>query len=166
MFDKSCPTLWDLVDCSTPGFPVLHYLLEFAQTHVHWVGDAIQQSHPLLSPSPPAFSLSQPFPMSQLFVHQGGQTIGASASASVLPMNNQGWIPLGLTSWISLLSKGLSGVFSSTTIEKHQFFWCSALFMVQLSCPYLKKKKKNKTQQAFQEWLSSPNQSSLLCVKV
>ena len=137
MFDKSCPTLWDPMDCSTPGFPVLHYLPEFAQTHVHWVGDVIQQSHPLLSPSPPAFSLSQPFPMSQLFVHQGGQTIGASASASVLPMNNQGWIPLGLTSWISLLSKGLSRVFSSTTIEKHQFFWCSALFMVQLSHPYM-----------------------------
>ena len=54
-----CPTLCIPVDCSTPGFPVIHCLLEFAQTHVHWVGDAIQPSHPLSSPSPPAFNLSQ-----------------------------------------------------------------------------------------------------------
>ena len=54
-----CPTLCDCMDCSTPGFPVHHQLLEFAQTHVHWVGDAIQLSHPLLSPSPPTFNLFQ-----------------------------------------------------------------------------------------------------------
>ena len=56
---QSCPTLWDFMDCSTPGFPVHHQLLEIAQTHVCWVGDAIQPSHPLSSPSPPAFNLSQ-----------------------------------------------------------------------------------------------------------
>ena len=56
---QSCPILCDLMDCSTPGFPVYHQLLELAQTHVHWVGDAIQPSHPLSSPSPPAFNLSQ-----------------------------------------------------------------------------------------------------------
>ena len=56
---KSCPTLCDSMDCSIPGFPVLHCVLEFAQTHVHQVGDAIQPSHPLSTPSPPAFSLSQ-----------------------------------------------------------------------------------------------------------
>ena len=56
---QSCPTLCDPMDCSTPGLPVHHQLLEFTQTHVHWVGDAIQPSHPLLSPSPPAFNLSQ-----------------------------------------------------------------------------------------------------------
>ena len=56
---KSCLTLCDPTDCSTPGFPVLHYQPEFAQTHVHWVDDAIQPSHPLLPPSPPAFNLSQ-----------------------------------------------------------------------------------------------------------
>ena len=55
----SCVQLCDPMDCSTPGFPVHHHLLEFTQTHVHWVGDAIQPSHPLLSPSPPAFSLAQ-----------------------------------------------------------------------------------------------------------
>ena len=56
----SCPTLCDPMDCSTPGFPVHHQLPELAQTHVHWVSDAIQPSHPLSSPSPPAFNLSQP----------------------------------------------------------------------------------------------------------
>ena len=56
---QSCPTLCDPMDCSTPGLPVHHQLPEFTQTHVHWVGDAIQPSHPLLSPSPPAFNLSQ-----------------------------------------------------------------------------------------------------------
>ena len=61
------------------------------------------------------------FPMSQLF-SSGGQSIGASASASVLPMNIQDWCPLGWTGWISLQSKGLSGVFSNTTVQKHQFF--------------------------------------------
>ena len=58
-FTQSCPTLCDLMDCSMPGFPVPHQLLELTQTHVHWVGDAIQPSHPLSSPSPPAFNLSQ-----------------------------------------------------------------------------------------------------------
>ena len=56
---QSCPTLCDPMDCSRPGFPVYHHLPEFTQTHVHRVGDAIQPSHPLSSPSPPAFSLSQ-----------------------------------------------------------------------------------------------------------
>ena len=68
-----------------------------------------------------SFPASGSFPMSQLFV-SGGQSVGASASASVLPMNIQGWFPLGLTALISLLSKGLSRVFSVTTIQKHQFF--------------------------------------------
>ena len=58
-FSRSCPTLCDPMDCSTPGFPVHHHLPEFIQTHVHWVSDAIQPSHPLSSPSPPAFSLFQ-----------------------------------------------------------------------------------------------------------
>ena len=68
-----------------------------------------------------SFPASGSFPVSQLFA-SGGQTIGVSASASVLPMNIQDWFPLGLTGWISLQSKGLSTVFSSTTIWKHQFF--------------------------------------------
>ena len=79
-------------NCSTPGLPVRHHLPEFTQTHVHRVGDAIQPSHPLSSPSPPAFNLSQHqslnFQMSQFFT-SGGQSIGVSASASVLPKNIQ-----------------------------------------------------------------------------
>ena len=89
-----------------------------------WVGDAIQPSHPLSSPSPPAlksFPASGSFQMSQLFIW-GGQSIGVSASTSVLPMNTQDWSPLGWTGWIPLRSKGLSGVFSNTTVQKHQFF--------------------------------------------
>ena len=68
-----------------------------------------------------SFPASGSFPMSQLFA-SGGQSIGVSASASILPMNIQDWFPLGLTSWLSLLSKGLSRVFPSTTVQKHQFF--------------------------------------------
>ena len=77
-----CPALWEPMDCNTPGFPILHYLPELAQTRVHWVNDAIQSSHPLSSPCPPALNLSQHqslFPMSWLFT-AGGQSLVASAS--------------------------------------------------------------------------------------
>ena len=120
---QSCLTLYDPIDCSTPGFPVLHCLLEIAQIHVHWVKDAIQPSHPC----PPFSSCLQPFsaagsfPVSWLFT-SGDQIIGASASASVLPMNIQGWFSLGFTGLISFLAKGLSEVFSYTPVRKHQFF--------------------------------------------
>ena len=99
-------------------------LLESSQTHFHWVGDVIQPSYPLSSPSLPALNLSQHQSLFQwvwLFV-SGGQSIGASASAPVLLMNIQGWFPLGLTSVISLLSKGLSRVFSNTTIQKNGLY--------------------------------------------
>ena len=121
----SCVWLCDPMECSMPGLPVHHQLPEFTQTHVHWVSDAIQPSHPLLSPSPLAFNLSQhqagSFQMSQLFASDG-QSIGVSASTSVLPMNTQDLSPLGWTGWISLLYKGLSGVFSNTTVQKCEFF--------------------------------------------
>ena len=120
---QSCLTLSDPMDCNTPGFPVHRQLPKLAQTHIHWVSDAIQSSS-LSSPSPPAFYLalaSGSFPISWLFV-SGGQSTGTSASASVLVMNIQGWFPLGLTGLISLQSKGLSGVFSNTAVQKHQFF--------------------------------------------
>ena len=121
---RLCLTLCDSMNRSAPGLPVHHQLPEFTQTHVHRVNDAIQPSHPLLSLSPPALNLSQHqgfFQMSQLF-SSGGQSIGVSASTSVLLMNTQDWSALGWTGWISLQSKGLSRVFSSTTIQKHQFF--------------------------------------------
>ena len=124
---KLCLTLCHPMDYSTPGSSVLHYLPEFAQVLVHWVGDAIQPSHPLSSPSPPTFNLSQhqeSFPMSLLFA-SGGQIIGASASASVLPMNIQGWFPLVLTGLISLLSKGLLQYHSSkASILPYLLEWC------------------------------------------
>ena len=120
-FSQLCPTLQSM-DCSTPCFPVHHQLLELAQTHVHWVCDAIKPSHPLSCPSPPSFNPSQhPFPGSQVCA-SGGQSIGASTSASVLPMNIQDWFPLGRTGWISLQSKGLSRVFTKMAVQKHQFF--------------------------------------------
>ena len=120
---QSCPTLCNPMNHSTPSLPVHHQLPEFTQTHVHRVGDAIQPPHPLSSLSPPAPNPSQhqSFPMSQLFAW-GGQTTGVSASASVPPMNTQDWSPLGCTGWISLQSKGVSRVFSNTTVQKHQFF--------------------------------------------
>ena len=116
------PTLCNTMDCSTPGFPVHQHRPELAQTPVHRVGDAIQPSHLLLSHSPSVFFPSiRVFPMSQFFA-SGGQTVGASASASVLPVNIKEWFALRLTGLISLQSKGLSRVFSNTTVQKHQFF--------------------------------------------
>ena len=92
---------------STPGLPVLHQLPELTQIHVHRVGDAIQPSHPLSSPSPPAPNPSQHQGLMSQFFTSGGQSIGVSVSASLLPMNTQDCSPLGWTGWISLLSKGL-----------------------------------------------------------
>ena len=108
---------------SLSGLPVHHQLPEFTQTHVHQVSDAIQPFHPLSSPSPPApiLQASESFPMSQLFAW-GGQSTGVSDLASFLPKNTQDWPPLEWTGWISLLSKGLSRVFFSSTIQRHQFF--------------------------------------------
>jgi len=111
---QSYLTLCDSMDCSILGFLVLHHLPELL-THVHWVGDAIQPSHPLsrpLSSCPQSFPAPGSFLMSWLFA-SGGQSIGASASASVLLMNIQDWFPLGLTGLISLQSKGVSRVFSN-----------------------------------------------------
>ena len=129
--DQSCPTLCDPTDCSMPCFPAHHQLPELAQTHVHWVGDAIQPSHPLSSPSPPVFDLSQ---------HQGlFQSVSSLYQVvkvlelqlqhqSFQWMNIQDWFPLGWIGWISLQSKGLSRVFSITTVWKHQFFSISLLY--------------------------------------
>ena len=118
------PTLWDPMDCGKPCFLIHQQHPELAQTHAHCVNDAIQPVHPPLSPSPLApqsFPASGSFPMSQLWA-SGGQSNGVSASASVLPMNIQNWFPLGFTGLISLLSKLFSRVFSSTTVQKCQFF--------------------------------------------
>ena len=120
---QSCPTLCSPISGSTPGLPVHYQPPEFTQTQVQRVSDAIQPSHPGSSPSPPAPNPSQhqSFPMSQLFTW-GGQSTGVSALASFLPKKSQGSSPSEWTGWISLQSKGLSRVFSNTTVQKHQFF--------------------------------------------
>ena len=128
----SCSVVSDSLqpmDCSMPGLPVNHQLLEFTQTLVHWVSDAIQPSHPLASPSLPTFDLAQHQGLFQWISssHQVAKVLSL-AWALVLPMNNQDWFPLGWTGWISFQSKGLSRVFSSTTVQKHQFFALSFLY--------------------------------------
>ena len=118
---KSLSRVWLIV---TPWTAACQASLAITQSHVHSIGDANQPSHPLLFPSLPAFNLSQHqgfFPMSQFFT-SGDQSIGVSASTSLLPMNIQEWSPLGWTGWISLQTKGLSRVFSNTTVQRHQFF--------------------------------------------
>ena len=126
---KLCLILCNPMDWGMPGFPVLHYLPEYAQIHVHWVGDAIQPSQPLPLSSLFAFNLSQ---LQDLFVSQfftsGDQSTGVSASASVLPMNIQDWFPRVLTGLISLMSTVLSRAFSNTTVQKPQFFSAQPLW--------------------------------------
>ena len=120
-FTKSCPTPGNPMDCTQ--HTRLPYLLEFAQTHVHWMSEAIQPSSVVpFSSCLQSFPASGSFQMSQLFTSSGQST---GASTSVLPKNTQDWSPLGWTGWISLQSKGLSRVFSKTTIQKHQFFGLS-----------------------------------------
>ena len=126
---QSCLILCDLMDYSTPGFPVLHYLLEFAQTRPlsQWCYPIISSSIVPFSSCTPALSFpaSGSFLISWLFT-SGSQSIGASTS--VLPMNFQGWFPLGLTGWTSLQSKWLSRVFPHTTFWKHHFFGAQPSF--------------------------------------
>ena len=135
---QSCPTLCDPMDCSTPGLPVLHHLLEFAQTHVRWVGDAIQPSHLLSSPSPPAYNLSQ---------HQGlFQWVSSSHQvAKVLEPQLQHqsfqWIfrvNFFWIDWFELLA--VQGTLKSLLqhhSSKASILWHSPFFVVQLSYPYM-----------------------------
>ena len=135
---QSCPTLCDPMDYSTPGLPVYHQLPELTQTHVHWASDAIQPSHPLSSPSPPALNLSQ---------HQGLFQGGSSSlqvakvlefqlQPSVLPMNIQEWFPLGWTGWILMLSQGLWRVFSTPQFKSISSSVLSFLYSPALTSIY------------------------------
>ena len=127
------------MDYHTPGFPVLRYLPELSQAHVHWVSDAIQPFHPLVTPfssCPQSFPASGSFPVSWLFT-SGSQSIGASASASVLPVNIQHWFPLELTDLISLQSKGLSKSFLKHHDSKESVLQHSTYFVVQVSHRYM-----------------------------
>ena len=117
---QSCRTLCHPTDCSTPGFPVHHPPRACSNSCPSscWYHPTISSSVIPFSSCLQSFPASESFPVSQFF-ESGGQSIGASASASVLPMNIQGWFPLGLTDLIFLQSKGLSKVYSNT---KHKFF--------------------------------------------
>ena len=137
---QSWPTLCDPMDCSTPGLSVHQQLLEFTQTHLHWVGDDIQTSHPLSSPSPPAFNLSQ---------HQGFSNESAlwirwpkhwSFSFNISPSNEHSGLISFRMDWLDLLAvqrtlKSLLQHHSSTA----SIIWHSAFFIVQLSHPYMTK---------------------------
>ena len=135
---QSCLTLYNPMDCSTPGLPVHHQLLEFTQTHVHWVDDAIQPSHPLSSPSPPALSLSQ---------HQGFPNESAlrirwpkywSFSFNISPFNeHSGLIPFRMD-WLDFLA--VQGTLKSLLqhhSSKASILRRSAFLIVQLSHPYM-----------------------------
>ena len=131
---QSCLTLCDDMDCSTTGFSALHHLPKLAQTHVHWVGPTISSFVVSFFSCLQSFPASRSFPRSQFFA-SGGQSIGVSASTSVLSMNS-GMISLGLTSLI-LQSKGLSRVFPNITVQKHQFFdaqlslWSNSIWLLE-----------------------------------
>ena len=137
---KLCPTLCDPTDCSMPGLSVHHLFPEFTQIHVHWVGDAIQPSHPLSSPSPPAFNLSQhqglfkwvssshqvAKVLALQFQHQSFQWIIRTDLLWHRPV----WSPYSLQGTLKSLLQHHSSEASA--------FWCSAFFTVQLSHPYKK----------------------------
>ena len=124
---QSCLTLCDPMDCSTPGFPVYHQLLEFTQTHVHWVGDAIQPSHPLSSPSPPTFNLSQ----HQVFSSESVLWIRWpkywSFSFSISPSSEYSGLISSRMDWLDLLAvQGtLKSLFQHHS-SKTSILWCSA----------------------------------------
>ena len=131
---QSCPALCDPMDYSMPGFPVHHQLLEFTQTHV--IESVMPSNHLILCC--PLLLLLSIFPSIRVFTNEslftsGGQSIGASASVSVLPVNTQDWFHLGWTDLISLQSKGLSRIYSNTTAQKHQY--SSALSFLYGSTP-------------------------------
>ena len=110
-FAQSCPALCNPMNCSTPGLPDHHQLPQFTQTHAHWVSDAIQPSHHLLSPSPPAPNPSQHQGLLFQWVnslHEVAKVLEFQLQHQSFQWNTQDWAPLGWTGWISLQSKGLS----------------------------------------------------------
>ena len=133
-----CLTFSDPMDCSMPGFPAHHQFPELAQAHVHRVSDTIQPSHPVISFSSrlQSFPASEPFPMIRHFA-SGGQSTGASASASILPKNIQDWFPLGFD-WMDLLAvKGTLKSLIQHHSSKASILQHSAFLTVKLSHPYM-----------------------------
>ena len=134
---QSCPTLCDPIDCSTPVFPVHHQLLELTQIHVHCIGDAVSSSVIPFSSHLQSFPASGSFPISQFFA-SGGQSIEASAPASVLPMNIQGWFHLELKCFHLLTLQGMLKSLFQQHNSKASVLPCWAFFMVQFSQPSVK----------------------------
>ena len=128
------------MDCSMPGFPVLHYLLEFAQTHVYWVDNTIQPSHPLSPLLPSVFASIRVF-STELALHISWPKYW-SASFNISPSNEYPGVISVRIEWFDFLSlQRTLRVFSSTTVQKHQFFQCSAFLIVQISHPYMTTRK-------------------------
>ena len=135
---QSCPILCDPMDCSRPGFSVQHQLLEFIQTHVHWVGDAIQPSHPLVSASPPTFI----FPSISIFSNESALSIRWpkywSFSFNISPSNEHPGLISFMMDWLCLLA--VQGTLKSLLqyhSSKASILRWSAFFIVQLSHPYM-----------------------------
>ena len=128
------------MDCSMPGLPVHHQLREFTQTHVHWVSDDIQPSHPLSSPSPPTFNLSQNQDLFQWVSssHQGGQSIGVSALAEIFISSEYSGLMSFRIDWLDLLAVQVT---LKSLLQHHRskepILCRSAFFIVQLSHPYM-----------------------------
>ena len=134
-----CPTLCDPMNCSTPGLPVHHQLLEFTQTHVHGVGDAIQPSHPLLSPSRPAPNLSQHQSLFQWVnsSHEVAKTLEFQLKHQSFQRTPRTELSFRMD-WLDLLA--VQGTLKSLLqhhSSKASILWCSAFFTVQLSHPYM-----------------------------
>ena len=163
-----CLALWDLMDCSAPGFPLLHHLWVCSNLRPWnwWCHPTISSSATHFSFCPQSSPASGSFPINRLF-ESGGQSIGASASASVLPMNIQGRFPFRLTGLISLLSNGLSSLHqhhsSKVSILQHSTF-----LTVQLSNPYQGKLILNLKKKLIWVWIhwnwSSNNPNPLLYI--
>ena len=131
---QSCLTLWDPMNCSTPGLPIYHQLPKSTQTHLHWVGDAIQPSHPLSFPSPPAFSLSQHHSLLNWVSpsHQVAKVLEFQLQHQ--PSNKySGLIPIRIDSFDLLAVQGILKSLLQHHSSKASNLWCSAFFIVQLS---------------------------------
>ena len=139
---KSCPTLWDPMDCGTPSFPVLHYLPELAQTHVHWVGDDTQSSHPLLPHSPPALNLIQCQGLSQWVESSHERTKNWSFSLGISPSNEYSGLISFRMDWFDLLDvQGTLKNFLQHHNSKVSILQHSAFFLVQISHLYMTTEK-------------------------
>ena len=135
---QSCPTLCNPMDCSTPGLPVPHQLLEFTQTHPHWVGDAMQPSHPVLSPSPPTFNLSQHQGLFQWVCSSHQVAKALEFQFNISSSNEHSGLISFRMDWLDLfeVQETLKSLLQHHS-SKASILLYSAFFIVQLSHPYV-----------------------------